>query len=84
MENYSEMQIGDVTNGQTIMYKGYAIEISGIWNDTQAVLPDLDGLLLYKEDTPLIFLKGDVNNGTMYNATLYVHNEAEYNKKAKA
>lgn len=84
MKNYSRKQIGDVTNGNTIKYKGHTITVSGIWNNTQAVLPDLDGQLLYKEDIPLLFLKGEVSNGTMYNATLYVHNEADYNKKANA
>jgi hypothetical protein len=82
MKNYSTKKIGEIANGSTINFKGNEIEIGGIWNNTKVLIADPDGVLYASEDEPICFLKGDVMNGTMYDATLYVHKVSDYNKQS--
>lgn len=78
MKDYSTKKIGEISNGSTINFKGHAIKVSGIWNNTKVLLSDPDGVLYAEENKPLCFLRGDVMNGTMYDATLYVHRLSAY------
>jgi len=83
MKNYSSKKIGNITNGDVINYKGHTIKVGGIWNSTKVSVADPDGILYAIEEEPVCFIKGDVMNGTMYDATLYVHKLSDYNKTKK-
>jgi len=77
MKPYKTKKVGIVTNGDTITYKGHTFKVEGVWNNTKVRLSDQ----FIDENVPAVYMRGEVCNGTMYNAVLYVHKESRYAKK---